>query len=406
MKKIIIIGNGIATDSLLVELMQISEKPHDITVFGDEATPAYNRVLLSNVLAGEESAENIALQTKDWYCKHGIVHVLGTRIISIDYNKKSITCNHGNSYTYDALVISTGASSRAIDIPGKELEGVMSFRSIADAQELKQKSNKQSKTVVLGGGLLGLEAAAGLAKHSSKVTVVHRNNYLMNRQLDTTAAQLLQAELENKGISFQLGRIPIALTGAKKVNGVMLDNSTLIEATCVVQAAGIQPNITLAQRSNIPCSKGVMVNDHLKTAVESVFALGECCEHQNRTVGLVSPIRDQAKVLASVLNDKPTLAYKPKACATQLKVSGIELFSAGELTATEKPTEELSLTIPTSSTKQSNSYRKILIKNNQLAGVVLLGDTSDSQWYFELLQAGVNIRDIRENLLFGQAFCA
>jgi nitrite reductase (NADH) large subunit len=406
MKKLLVIGNGIAAGALLQELEQLGMEGFDITIFGDESTPAYNRVLLSNVLAGEESPENIELQSERWYQEHNIKRVLGTRIVAIDHDEQIITSECGTSYNYDLLVLATGASSRALDIPGKQLAGVMAFRSLDDAAILQQVANAATKTVVLGGGLLGLEAAAGLAKHGADVTVVHRNSYLMNRQLDRHAANLLQEELARKGVKFQLGRSPIELIGTSQVEGVRLDNDELVSAGCVIQAAGIEANISLAQASNIPSRKGILVNRHLQTAVKSVYALGECCEHKGETIGLVAPIRDQAKVLARVLLGDKTLAYRAKVTATQLKVSGIQLFSAGELIAQNEPAEEIYLRAPSPSDEYSTSYRKLLIRNNQVAGVVLFGDTSDSQWYFEKLQAGNDISQVREDLLFGQAFCA
>ena len=409
MKKLLVIGNGIATGALLQELQELQQLGSDrfeITVFGDEASPAYNRVLLSNVLAGEESPENIALQSELWYQQHNITRVLATRIVSIDKDKQAVTCQHGKAYPYDLLVLATGARSRVLEIPGNQLDGVVSFRSLADAERLQKVANSATKTVVLGGGLLGLEAAAGLAKHGADVTVVHRNKYLMNRQLDIHAANLLQEELARKGVKFQLGRTPTAVTGTTEVEGVRLDNNELLEAGCVVQAAGITANTSLAQASDIPSRKGILVNRYLQTAVKSVYALGECCEHKGQTVGLVAPIRDQAKVLARVLHGDRTLAYRAKATATQLKVSGIQLFSAGELTAHKFPAEEIILRAPSPSDGYSTSYRKLLIRNNQVAGVVLFGDISDSQWYFEKLQAGNDIAPYREDLLFGQAFCA
>ena len=406
MEKLLIIGNGIATGALLQELQQLGTNRFEITVFGDEAVPAYNRVLLSNVLAGEESAENIALQSEHWYQQNNITRVLATRIVSIDKEKQAIICQHGNTYAYDLLVLATGACSRLLDIPGKQLEGVLPFRTLADAEQLQQVAQSTTKTVVLGGGLLGLEAAAGLASRGSDVTVVHRNSYLMNRQLDSHAANLLQEELARKGVQFRLGRTPTALTGTTKVETVQLDNGETLQAGCVVQAAGITPNVSLARSCDIPCREGVLVNRYLQTAVKAVYALGECCEHKGKTVGLVAPIRDQSKVLARVLHGDRTLAYRAKATATQLKVSGIQLFSAGELTVQKEPADEIYLSAPSPSNSYSTSYRKLLIRNNQVAGVVLFGDISDSQWYFEKLQAGNDIANLREDLLFGQAFCA
>jgi len=405
MKRLAIVGNGIAAGSLLSEI-QKNGGQFETVVFGDEATPAYNRVLLSSVLAGEMSLQDISLQQDDWYQQHNIQCKLGTRIESINTELKVLHCQNGESYHYDVLVLATGAQSRCIDIPGTHLPGVIAFRTAADAKQLQEIANSDRKTVVLGGGLLGLEAAAGLAQHGADVALVHRNDYLMNRQLDKTSAKLLQQALEQRGVKFVLGDAPTALLGSDKVDAVQLNSGLCIEASCVVQAAGITPNTALAMQSGIECKHGILVDDQMQSKINDIYALGECCEHQNKTIGLVAPIREQADVLARVLCGDPQAAYAAKSTATQLKVSGIHLFSAGDLTPADSDAEEIVLSNPATTGIKDTSYRKLIISNNRLSGIVLYGDTSDSHWYFEQLQAGNDISNNRESLLFGQAFCA
>lgn len=405
MKTLAIVGNGIAAGSLLSEIQRLGGEFKAI-VFGDEPTPAYNRVLLSSVLAGDQSMDDIALQADDWYREQNIECKLGTRIESIDTSNKILHCQHGESTPYDLLVLATGARSRCLDIPGTTLPGVLAFRTVADAEQLQDVASKHGKTVVLGGGLLGLEAAAGLAGHGADVTLVHRNDYLMNRQLDKTSATLLQQALEQRGIKFELGDAPNALLGTDTVEAVQLASGKTLEANCVVQAAGITPNIELANNAGIHCQHGIVVDDQMRTDINGVYALGECCEHQDKTIGLVAPIKEQAEVLARVLCGDEQAVYSAKSTATQLKVSGIHLFSAGDLSPRDTTAEEIVFSSPAESNTQDASYRKLIIHNNRLCGVVLYGDTSDSHWYFEQLQAGNDISERRENLLFGQAFCA
>ncbi|MGB0865663.1 MAG: NAD(P)/FAD-dependent oxidoreductase, partial [Granulosicoccaceae bacterium] len=263
-----------------------------------------------------------------------------------------------------------------------------------------------AKTVVLGGGLLGLEAAAGLARQGTDVTVVHRHAILMNRQLDTEASRLLQARLESMGVRFRTAIEPTALQGDTRVEAVELANGEFLEADCVVQAAGIVANAELARASGLECDQGVLVDDYLRTNKPSVYALGECCEHQGVTVGLVAPIREQAKTLAKVLLGDISQPYRPTATSALLKVSGVQLFSAGDLRPQSPRAEEIVFKAPASASKGSSSYRKIIIHNRKLAGVVMFGDTSDSPWFLEKIQARTDIEDQRENLIFGRQFCA
>lgn len=404
MQRLLIVGNGIAANALLAELVALGADDFDITVVGDEPCPAYNRVLLSDVLAGEREADAIALQTRDWYRRHRIRCVLGSRVTGIDLSRRTLHGDRAQAWHYDQLVLATGSRARHLPLPGDSLVGVRVFRSLDDTRALQQLDAAESRVVVLGGGLLGLEAAAGLATRGVDVTVVHRNTVLMNRQLDAEAGQMLQRALEARGVRFRTGVEPTALRGEHHVEAVALADGETLPATCVVQAAGIEPNTQLAAAAGIPCGAGVLVDDYLRTSAAGVFALGECCEHAGTTVGLVAPIREQAKVLAHTLCARDTPPYRLGASSALLKISGIQLFSAGCLRADAPTAQEVSFKMPAPQPADA-SYRKLVIQNQRLKGVVMLGDTSDSRWYLELIQSASDIHAHRDELIFGPPYC-
>jgi len=404
-RRLVIIGNSIAASCLLDELVDAGSSDFEITVIGQENMLAYNRVMLPVVLSGEKTLEQISLHDAQWYSDNNIQCVLAQTITAVDRDRQVVIDTHGGETPYDQLVFATGAATRDIPITGHTLPGVMAFRDMADVDTLRSIATNGCKVVVLGGGLLGLEAAASMSGNGAEVTLVHRNTHIMNRQLDAQAGQLLQSELESRGITIKLGHAPEAVLGEDCVEAVQLANGERIAADVVIQAAGISPRYSLAKDAGLDCRHAILVNDQMRTSDDKVFALGECCEHDGTTIGLVAPIRQHAAVLAQVLLGETQAAYAPSATATQLKVSGVQLFSAGDIHADEN-TEELEFFAPALSDQLPSSYRKIFINNNCIRGVVMYGDTSDSNWYFDLLQAGTDVSAIREQLLFGQAFCA
>jgi nitrite reductase (NADH) large subunit len=413
-KQLVIIGNGLATMQLLKELGH--QKDYLITVLSAEGVPHYNRIMLSSLLAQETDLESISPCNDSWYQERNINVLLNHNVIKVDSQKQSICCDNGAHFYYDKLVFATGSRAFIPPMPGTQLpnifDGVMGFRKLIDVDIMQQVTRRYKKAVVIGAGLLGIEAAVGLIKQGMDVTLLHRRSIIMNRQIDSQASVLLIEELQSRGINIATGHGPVALhashndhTASSKVCAVELDNGDKLEADLVIFATGIVPCTQLAQVSGLVVEKGICVDAQLQTSHDDIYALGECCEFEGHTYGLVAPIWKQARVLAKQLilkEDEEAPVYYEEVFATKLKVSGIDVHSMGIINI-----EETSLECETLEFNDIERaiYKKILISDHKVVGAVLYGDVADSQWYFELLQQAQDTEAFRQELIFGQAFC-
>lgn len=397
--KLVMVGNGMAGVRTLEELLKLAPDLYDITVFGAEPHPNYNRILLSPVLAGEQSFEEIVLNGLDWYLDNNIELLLGRKVVSIDRKKRVVTADDGSTAEYDRLILATGSNPFILPVPGNRLEGVIAYRDIADTEKMMETARTHSHAVVIGGGLLGLEAANGLRQRGMDVTVVHLSEWLLERQLDKTAGKLLQQALEARGIHFRLSEQTEELQdyGNGRVCAVQFKSGDVIPADLVVMAAGIRPNTELAEKSGIPCNRGILVDDCLQTYDPRIYAVGECANHRGIAYGLVAPLFEQAKVCANHLAMLGTARYQGSVTSTKLKVTGIDLFSAGDFMGAEG-TETITLTDPIGSV-----YKKLVIKDDVLVGGCLYGDTLDGGWYFQQICGAADISQVRDHLMFGQA---
>lgn len=396
--KLVMIGNGMAGVRTLEELLKIAPDLYDITVFGAEPHPNYNRILLSPVLAGEQTFDDIVLNELSWYAEHGINLLLGRKVVEIDRIHRRVIADDGSCAEYDRLLIATGSRPFILPIPGNGLEGVIGYRDIADTRCMLDSANQHRRAVVIGGGLLGLEAAHGLKLRGMDVSVVHNGATLLERQLDERAGQLLQSALERRGLHFALGKQTQELLGtdAGRVTAVRFSDGEQLPADLVVMAAGIRPNIELAQRAGLPCARGILVNDTLQSFDPRVYAVGECVSHRGVAYGLVAPLFEQARVCASHLAMQGFSRYLGSLTSTKLKVTGIDLFSAGDF-AGGLGTQSITLDDPI-----TGSYRKLVLKNDVLVGACLYGDTTDGAWYLQLIREGRKVADIRDALMFGE----
>ncbi|MBB5203119.1 nitrite reductase (NADH) large subunit [Inhella inkyongensis] len=403
-QKLVLVGNGMAGVRTLEELLKIAPDLYDITVFGAEPHPNYNRILLSPVLAGEQTLDEIVLNPLSWYAEHGITLHLGKPVTQIDRLRRRVIAADGAAADYDRLLLATGSLPFIPPIPGKGLDGVLAYRDIADTQAMIEASAKYRHAVVIGGGLLGLEAANGLMLRGMQVTVVHLGEWLMERQLDRMAADLLQRSLEARGLRFRTGTHTQALIGdtddgrSGRVMAVQFKGGEEIPADLVVMAAGIRPNTELAERAGLHCQRGVVVSDTLQTVTDPrIYALGECAAHRGVAYGLVAPLFEQGKVCATHLAQFGIGRYTGSQTSTKLKVTGIDLFSAGDFMGGEGR-EEIVMSDPF-----AGVYKKLVIQDDRLVGACLYGDTVDGGWYFKLLREGRPIADIRDRLMFGES---
>ncbi|TWC33541.1 assimilatory nitrite reductase (NAD(P)H) large subunit precursor [Pseudomonas sp. SJZ079] len=396
--KLVMIGNGMAGVRTLEELLKLAPDLYEITVFGAEPHPNYNRILLSPVLAGEQTFEEIVLNDLQWYADNGINLLLGRKAVQIDRKARRVIADDGSEAEYDRLLIATGSNPFILPIPGKDLQGVIGYRDIADTQMMMDTAKTHPHAVVIGGGLLGLEAANGLKLRGMDVTVVHLGDWLMERQLDRTAGELLQKSLEDRGLKFLLPKHTAELldNGEGRVCAVKFKDGEVIPADLVVMAAGIRPNSDLAEQSGIACNRGILVNDTLQTYDPRVYAIGECASHRGIAYGLVAPLFEQAKVCANHLAQLGFARYQGSVTSTKLKVTGIDLFSAGEFMGAEG-TETITLSDPI-----GGVYKKLVIKDDILVGACLYGDTADGGWYFRQIRENHNVGQIRDHLMFGE----
>ena len=397
--KLVMIGNGMAGVRTLEELLKLSDDLYDITVFGAEPHPNYNRILLSPVLAGEQKFDEIVLNDLDWYLSNNIKLLLNRSVVRIDRIKRIVTADDGTQAHYDRLLIATGSKPFIPPIPGNTLDGVIGYRDIADTQQMIHTARTHKHAVVIGGGLLGLEAANGLKLRGMDVTVVHLLATLMERQLDATAAKLLQSSLEQKGLKFLLPKQTEEIVAGEsgRVCAVRFKDGEVIPADLVVMAVGVRPNAALAEASGLYCNRGVVVSDTMQTYDPRIYAVGECVNHRGIAYGLVAPLFEMAKVCATHLAAFGIGRYQGSSTSTKLKVTGIDLFSAGDFIGGEG-TEHITLSDPV-----AGVYKKLVLKDEKLVGAVLYGDTVDGTYYFKLLREGRKIADVRDRLMFGEA---
>jgi len=379
---LVVVGNGMAPGRLLEHLQEIAPDRYKITIFNAEPRVNYNRLMLSPVLSGEKQYEDIITHDDNWYQRHGIELHKGTRIDSIDVPEKVVTTASGTSHSYDKLVIATGSSPIVIPLPGHDLPGVMVYRDLDDVDTMLRAARTVSQAVVIGGGLLGLEAAAGLHEQGMQVSVVHLADHLMEKQLDSSAAYLLEQSMKEKGIDIYTSANTTEIIGEEHVTGVTLEDGTRIPAQLVVMAVGIRPSTALAESAGLAVNRGVLVDDQMRTSAKSVYGLGECVEHRGACYGLVAPLYDMAKELALQLSDQAA-QYKGSIVSTKLKVSGVDLFSAGEFLTGDSGNDgvhggnsEEEIVVRDAAL---GVYKRLVIKENQITGIVLYGDTKFNQ---------------------------
>ncbi|MCD9119628.1 NAD(P)/FAD-dependent oxidoreductase [Cupriavidus sp. UGS-1] len=397
--RLVVVGNGMAGMRTVEELLALAPDLYDITVFGAEPHGNYNRILLSPVLAGEKTVDDIMLHPREWYARHGITLLAGDPVVAIDRARRLVRSRSGKEIRYDRLLLATGSRPFIVPVPGHALDGVIAFRDIQDVETMLVAARAHRHAVVIGGGLLGLEAANGLLRQGMDVTVLHLGDALMDRQLDANAAALLKRTLERRGLRILLGANTSEILGETRVTGVRLADGTQIPADLVVMAAGVRPNAELARAAGLHCERAIVVDDTLQTYDPRIYAVGECVQHRQATFGLVAPIWDQARVCAAHLAGAGHRRYVQQATATRLKVSGVELYSAGDIVGGED-SEDLVLRDP-----RRGIYKRLVLQQGRLAGAVLYGDVQDGPWYFELIQNGTPIGAIRNRLLFGKAQC-
>jgi nitrite reductase (NADH) large subunit len=430
-RRLVLVGNGMAGMRAIEELLQLAPDAYDITVFGAEPHGNYNRILLSPVLAAEKSVGGIMLNTPEWYAQRGISLRAGEEVVRLDRARHRVLTAQGASAPYDRLILATGSNPIVLRIPGSDLPGVVGFRDLHDVERMLGAASLGGRAVVIGGGLLGLEAADGLQKRGMRVAVVHLLDVLMERQLDAAAAALLRQHLEARGLEFLMPARTTRIAGRDRVEAVELDDGRKVPAHLVVMAVGIRPNVALARASGLACDRGVLVDDTMQTFDPRIYAVGECVQHRGQCYGLVAPLFEQAKVVANHLAELGIARYMGSQVSTKLKVTGIDVFSAGEFTReragqrsreragqrsgeragqrsgeplaelVDEPKDELEEL--TFADPGRAVYKKIVVKDNRIRGAVLYGDTVDGAWYFQLMREGTDISELREHLLFGQA---
>ena len=396
-EKLVVIGNGMAGIRTVEELLKVAPDTYDIAVFGAEPYGNYNRIMLSPVLAGDKTIDEIMLNDEQWYVDNGITLHKGKEVTEIDRVGRKVIAADGTTENYDRLLVATGSTPFIIPVPGHELEGVVSFRDIHDVDQMLDASRKHKHAVVIGGGLLGLEAANGLIQQGMSVTVVHIMDTLMERQLDEPAAAMLRKSLEERGLNFLMGAQTEAIIGKERVEKLRFKDGTEIYTDLVVMAVGIRPNFALAEKAGIHCERGIVVSDTMQTFDPRIYAVGECVQHRGVAYGLVAPLFEMARVCANHLAQHGIGRYEGTVTSTKLKVTGIDLFSAGDFSGNEN-TEELVF-----QDASRGVYRKLVVQDNRIKGAVMYGDTIDGAWYFDLMRDGTDISDFRESLLFGQA---
>jgi len=394
---LVVIGNGMAATRFVAELTSRALGRYAVAIVGEEPRLAYNRVLLSSVLAGEVERNDIVLKSASWWRERGVTVLYGHAAVAIDPQIRRVRLANGATLPYSKLVLATGSRPIRLAVPGMDLRGVLTFRDLGDVAAIEAAAAAGRKAVVIGGGLLGLEAAYGLTKAGAQVTVLHLMDRLMERQLDGKAAAMLKRAIERKGIAVELEAATAALRGPGRVEAVELTDRRSIAADLVVVAIGIRANVELARSAGLKVDRGIVVDDGLATSSAGIHAIGECAEHRGVCYGLVEPAHEQATVLARRLAGNAAAAYPGSVVATNLKVSGVNVFSAGDLVGAPG-TESIVLHDP-----GLDTYKKLVIADDRLVGAVLYGDTEDGLWYLDLIRSGVSIEKFRDDLVFGRA---
>lgn len=398
-QKLVVVGNGMAGIRTVEELLALAPDLYDITVFGAEPHTNYNRILLSPVLTGERTLQDIVLNDEDWYARHGIRLLRNRKVTRVDRVRRVVQADDGTEAPYDRLLLATGSNPFIPSIPGTGLDGVVAFRDIADVNRMIEASSRYRHAVVVGGGLLGLEAANGLAARGMHVSVVHLGHALLDRQLDGEASAMLRNSLEARGLTFLLGRQTQAILGGDdgRVRALRFADGQEIPADLVVMAAGVRPNTELAERCGLHVDRGVVVTDTLQTYDPRIYAVGECVSHRGTAYGLVAPLFEQARVAANHLALHGIGRYEGSVTSAKLKVTGIDLFSAGDF-AGDTQTESITLC-----DALDGVYKKLVIRGDKLVGACLYGDTADGAWYMRLIREGRDIGSVRDRLMAGES---
>lgn len=396
-EKLVIIGNGMAPGRMLEELFEKAPGLYEVTIFNAEPRVNYDRIMLSPVLSGEKTYENIVIHNDDWYATHGVTLHKGAKVTGIDRQNKTVTSANGITASYDKLVIATGSLPFIIPVPGHQLPGVLAYRDLDDVEKMLEIAEGKGRAIVIGAGLLGLEAAYGLKRQGMDVTVIHLMPTIMERQLDPAAAYLLEKALNERGIDIITKANTKAILGTDKVEGIELEDGRVIAGDMVVMAVGIRPASQLAKDAGLAVNRGIVVDDGMMTSDASIFALGECAEHRGICYGLVAPLYESAKVLADRLTGG-SAEYHGSVTNTKLKVTGINLFSAGDF-AEAPDRQEIVLR-----DAAAGVYKRLVLKENRIIGAVLYGETADGSWFFDLMKKGTDISEMRETLIFGQAY--
>jgi nitrite reductase (NADH) large subunit len=397
-RRLVVVGNGMAGMRAVEELISRAPDRFEITVIGAESHPNYNRILLSSVLAGEKTLDDIVLNPQDWYQRHGIRLIAGNRATSIDRAARQVALADGTAVPYDKLLIATGSRPLAPPIPGLGLANVRAFRDIADVEAMIAAARDHRRAVVIGGGLLGLEAAWGLKRRGMSVALVHLMPTLMERQLDIAAAALLYRDLEARGIAFFTNSQTEEIAGTEAAEAIVLADGRRIPADFVVVAIGVRPNIDLARAAGLDVNRGILVGDDMATSDPDICAIGECIEHNGLVFGLIAPIWEQAKVCGARLAGQNTV-YVPPPSFTSLKITGVDVFSAGTLAAADEAEEEITL-----HDAKRGLYKKVILRDDRVVGSVLYGGVADGPWYVDLMRGKVDVSSFRDQLVFGHAF--
>ncbi|MEM6666139.1 MAG: nitrite reductase large subunit NirB [Pseudomonadota bacterium] len=396
-KRLVVIGNGMAPGRVLERLFEADTDSYDVTIFNAEPRVNYDRIMLSPVLSGEKAYEDIIIHDDAWYADHNVTLHKGKRVSAIDRDAKRVTAVDGTTADYDTLLIATGSSPFVIPVPGHDLRGVVTYRDLDDVEQMLDAAKAGGRAVVIGGGLLGLEAAAGLREQGMDVTVLHLMPTLMERQLDPAAGFLLERAITERGIDVITKANTHEILGDTHVTGVKLDDGTVIDCTTVCMAVGIRPSADLARDAELDVGRGIQVNDHMQTSDPDIYAVGECAEHRGMCYGLVAPLYEMAGVIAENLTGAAA-EYTGSVTSTKLKVTGIDLFSAGDF-ADGEDREEIVLR-----DAMGGIYKRLVLQDNKIIGVVLYGDTADGGWFFNMLKSGTDISEMRESLIFGQNY--
>lgn len=392
-EKLVLVGNGMAGVNAVEHLLKLAPGKYDVTIFGSEPHPNYNRILLSYVLAGDSSVDDIVIHPFEWYENNGITLYTGQTVTAIDTAAQTVTSDQGLTVAYDKLILATGSNPFMLPLPGADKEGVMAYRTIHDCEKMIATAKTYKKAVVIGGGLLGLEAARGFLNLGMKVDVVHIVDTIMDRQLDRTASKMLQAALESQGMNFLLGKQSEQIVGDQRVTGMKFKDGTIAEADLIVMAVGIRPNVQLAKEAGLECSPGIVVNDYLQTSAPNVYAVGECAMHRGIAYGLVAPLYEQGAVLAKHLAGVETGPYEGSVVYTKLKVSGVDVFSGGSFNDAEG-TKAIRV-----QDDFSGVYKKVVIKDNKIIGAVLFGDTSDGTRLMQMIREGTDISGMEKTAI-------